>query len=188
MIDLSDQDLVAMKAFYQQELERTFQRLEHIKRILEKIDANGPSISISYNQPEAPKATTAIASSVEETAAPLVAEAPVQKRKKKRGPKPVWGNFILKRLRQLDRPISYNDLIDDAMVYFKTPAENRLKTRHAISNSAFRLRTIQKKIDTVAIKGKKEKYLVLKRWVDNGVLKEDYQDKLRLIFEAKQGS
>ena len=40
---------------------------------------------------------------------------------KKRGPKSIWGAFILKRLRARNRPMSYDELIADAMSIHKIP-------------------------------------------------------------------
>ena len=99
-------------------------------------------------------------------------------RPKKRGPKSVWGNFILRRLRQCDRPLSYSELVRDAMVLNNLPAEKEKNAKASVLNAAFRLRSTLGKIDTVGLPGKKEKFLILKSWMNaDGGLKAPY-DKL----------
>ena len=87
-------------------------------------------------------------------------------RPKKRGPKSVWGNFILRRLRQCDRPLSYSELVRDAMVLNNLPAEKEKNAKASVLNAAFRLRNTLKKVDTIGLPGKKEKFLVLKSWMN----------------------
>ena len=77
-------------------------------------------------------------------------------RPKKRGPKSVWGNFILRRLRQCDRPLSYSELVRDAMVLNNIPADREKNAKASVLNAAFRLRNTLKKIDTVGLPGKKK--------------------------------
>ena len=80
---------------------------------------------------------------------------------KKRGPKSVWGAFIVKRLRARNRPMSYDELIADAMSIHKIPDERHASAKASILNSAFRLRTVHGKIVTVGRPGKKDKLVVL---------------------------
>lgn len=111
-----------------------------------------------------------------------------RRRRKKRGPKSVWGNFILRRLRQADRPISYAEMIRDAMVLHNLPESKRKNARASILNSSFRLRAIHGRIDTVGEEGKKEKYLVLSKWInENGKLIAPYDERYRemLVNEGK---
>lgn len=85
---------------------------------------------------------------------------------KKRGPKSVWGKFILEELKEQKRPLAYKELMDRAM---KKKAIHRSKypnVRASILNSAFRLRAIQGKIATIEEDGKKEKFIVDVSWLD----------------------
>jgi hypothetical protein len=110
-----------------------------------------------------------------------------RRRSKKRGPKSVWGNFILRRLRQADRPVSYAEMIRDAMVLHNLPESKRKNARASILNAAFRLRAIHEKIDTVGEDGKKEKYLVMSKWLDeNKSLLAPYDERYREMV-AKEG-
>jgi len=100
-------------------------------------------------------------------------------RKKKPGPKGTWTNYIMKRLRQVQRPITYDDLIHDAMLNFNKSKEELEKVRQAIMNSAFRLRKKQGKVQTYRKPGSKEKYIGLRKWFDEqGNLLEEYKKKI----------
>ena len=85
---------------------------------------------------------------------------------KKRGPKSVWGKFILEKLKEQNHPLRYNDLIKLAMTEQNRSANEQTKIRASILNSAFRLRSVQGKIATIGENGKKDKFLVLRGWIN----------------------
>ena len=108
---------------------------------------------------------------------------------KKRGPKSVWGTFILKRLRARNRPMSYDELIADAMSIHKIPEARMNSAKASILNSAFRLRTVHGKIVTVGRPGKKEKLVVLTKWLEaSGVLKAEHAKSFKSIMGGKAAS
>ncbi|NOY36892.1 MAG: hypothetical protein GXO83_04890 [Chlorobi bacterium] len=155
-----------MKEFYREELEKTVRRLEHIRKILEKIEPG--SSEIDYSSLPVDTQTSVSKPAVKKVS-----------RRKKPGPKAIWGNFILKRLRQLNRPVTYNDLIKDAMLFFKLGDNKKDAVRQAIMNSAFRLRNKQGKLATYRKPGTKEKYVGLKKWFDSqGKLLSEYKKRL----------
>lgn len=170
---LSGADLEAMKAFYQEELSKTINRLQHLKTVLSQlggsnieINISGSSEGISTSGASASSASTQ--TEVEET----------QKSGKKRGPKSIWGSFILKRLQQLDRPLTYNELVDEAMVFFKLNESKRQTVINAINNSAFRLRKNSNRVDTFS-SGGREKFVALKSWFEEpGKIKKEYEKKI----------
>ena len=86
---------------------------------------------------------------------------------RKRGPKSIWGKFILEQLNEKNRPLRYNDLIAIAMEVKGSGADDHSKVRASILNSAFRLRAIQGRIITVGEDGKKDKFIVSRNWVDD---------------------
>lgn len=159
----SNKDLAEMKDFYLEEYEKTAYRLEHIRNILSRIDPDFKG--------EVPVNVSSIATTkVKKTRTT---------RKKKPGPKAIWGNYILKRLRQLDKPVTYTEIIKDAMLYFKLGDEKEKAVRQAIMNSAFRLRNKQGKIDTYRKPGSKEKYVGLKKWFNKeGSLLPEYRKRI----------
>jgi hypothetical protein len=86
---------------------------------------------------------------------------------RKRGPKSVWGKFILEQLIEENRPLRYSDLIGLAMEKKGSGSDDYSKVRASILNSAFRLRAIQGRIFTVGEDGKKDKFIVSRNWVDD---------------------
>jgi len=178
----SESELATMRQFYQNEMAATVAKLEHLQSVLAKLEGNSPSYEIKINKDVSASSTAALDVSIDEDEdGSTVPVAPiVKKRHKKRGPKPIWGTFIIKRLRQLERPVTYADLIDDAMAFKKVPDTKRKATRDAIMNSAFRLRNIQGKINTYRKKGKKEVFVGLAKWFDtDGNLIADYAKRIR---------
>ena len=179
-VQFSEAELASMRSFYQAELDQTVRKLQHLKGILDKLDG-ASHIEITIGNETRISSSIAIAEPTAEVDDMETAEeeAP-RKRKKKRGPKPVWGNFVLKRLRQVERPLTYRDLVDDAMAFMKLPEEKRKATRLAILNTSFRLRNLQNKINTHSVKGKKEVYVGLSKWFEeNGNLSKDYVKRIR---------
>jgi len=161
IVKLNEEEVREMRIFYQEEMHRTERKLEHLKAMLAKLGVETSS------KPSDPSETVS-------------AETPRKRtRKKKRGPKPVWGAFILKRLRQLERPVTYEDLIGDAMIFFKADESKRKKIRQSIINSAFRLRTVQGKINTHNVKGQREVVVGLSKWFDEeGNLLPEYEKRI----------
>ena len=80
----------------------------------------------------------------------------------------------MKRMRQLDKPVTYDELTDEIMTFSKLPPEKRESTKQAVVNVVFRLRNRDGKLDTFSI-GTREKYIALKGWFDEpGVISKDY--------------
>jgi hypothetical protein len=144
-IDFSAKELASLKAHYASEHQRLTVQLSHVEAMLQKLGDNGA------------KASKASKSTLTAKGVPA----------KKRGPKSIWGAFIQKRLRARNKPMTYEELIDDAMSLHKIPAERRDAAKASILNSAFRLRTVHGKITTVGRPGKKDKMVVLTKWLDD---------------------
>lgn len=153
-----------MKRFYEAERGRLIGQLMHVEQMLEKITGSPLSprqLMRDYNS----MATN---------------------RPKKRGPKSIWGNFIVKRLRARNRPMTYKELIEDAMSIHHLPEEKENSVRASILNSAFRLRTVHGRVETVGRAGRKEKFLVLTNWLDNdGMLKSPYDQEFKSLSGGK---
>ena len=181
-ISLDANELQQIRSFYEQERIQLAARLQHVDQVIARL--GGASMPISgLAAPKTSQAPVSAAPAKRGPGRPRKSEAPAEPKKKagrpkKRGPKSVWGNFILRRLRQCDRPLSYAELVRDAMVLNNLPAEKEKNAKASVLNAAFRLRSTLNKIDTVGLPGKKEKFLVLKSWMNaEGGLKAPY-DKL----------
>ena len=167
-------ELQSIKSFYEQERIQLVAKLQHVDEVIARL--GGSVIAVADSAPS-PK-PTAKRGPGRPRKATTDTKAKKAGRPKKRGPKSVWGNFILRRLRQCDRPLSYSELVRDAMVLNNIPADREKNAKASVLNAAFRLRNTLKKIDTVGLPGKKEKFLVLTSWVaSEGKLKAPY-DKL----------
>lgn len=178
---LSRQELDEMKLAYEQEYVKLKHRLEHVGTMLHKLGSNVPEGSSASSISVRPASKTKLSYPAESE------EYGRRRRRKKRGPKSVWGNFILRRLRQADRPISYAEMIRDAMVIHNLPEAKRKNARASILNSAFRLRAIHGRIETVGEEGKKEKYLVLSKWLNpEGKLEGPYAEKYQELLTAAE--
>ncbi len=173
-LSLSKEEKAEMIQFYEEELDKTVRRLEHIKSVLEKLEPGSVSIDVHVEAEIKSVGKTKTYTEKKELSAQKKS-----KRKRKPGPKAIWGNYILKRLRQLDRPVTYSELIQDALLFFKLPPTRKDTVRQAIMNSAFRLRNKQDKVNTFRKKGTKEKYIGLKKWFDaEGKLLSEYLKKI----------
>ena len=163
----NDAESRALRQFYEAELVQTVARYEHLKSVLEKLGVQVDDLpAVSASAPAAAKPTAAVAK-------------PKRKRKGKRGRKSIWGDFILKTLRKIDRPVLYSELVQMAQIQFNIKEDKLKELKAAINQSAFRLRTVHGKIDTIGESGKKEKRVGLKTWFDdNGNLKAEYAAKL----------
>lgn len=154
-VEFSSKEIASLKKRYSLERRRLLDELSHVEGMLAKL---GGDLTSSPANGLASKGLTA-------KGLPP----------KKRGPKSVWGAFIQKRLRARNRPMSYDELIADAMSIHKIPEARKEKAKASILNSAFRLRTVHGKITTVGRVGKKDKMVVLTKWLeDSGALKPEY--------------
>lgn len=155
-MQFSSEEVKAMKAFYEQELSSTIERLKHIQSVLTKI--GGSQISVEIN-------LGSTGSTSNQASTKTVKKTTKAKRGAKRGPKSIWGNFVMKKLKELDKPLTYDELIEEAMKFANVPPENAQKIRQSIINVTFRLRAHERKIDTFS-KGSRIKYIALKSWFD----------------------
>jgi len=188
-IKLPETDLTEMRRFYLEELDKTLKRLQHIKSILDKLDGNGQSIQIQITTPQLKDSESqSIENQSTET---QLAQPKERKRKQKRGPKSIWEDLVIKRLRHIDKPLTYEELTDEIMTFGNIPEKKRKSTKRAIVAVIFRLRNRKVKLNTFSI-GTKEKYIALKRWFDtNGEIKEQYRELLTAkpkIKKAKRKS
>ncbi|MEZ5071672.1 MAG: hypothetical protein R2751_12080 [Bacteroidales bacterium] len=154
-IQVPDAEVSEMRSFYQEELDKTTRRLEHIKAILQKLGDDPDEQADGEDQGSVRSKT-----------------------RKKAGRKPKWELLILKRMRQLDKPVTYEELTEEIMTAAKIPAEKRKATKQALINVVFRLRNRDQKLDTFSI-GTKEKYIALKSWFDKpGKINRAYLKKI----------
>lgn len=168
---LNDATLQKIKLHYTEEYQKTLVKLKELEGVLSQLN----EVQVSYQVPSAslldaiPEGA-AIPNTVKEQEASTVQEkAPkrnYKKRAKKRGRKSLWGDFVLKRLKSTQKPLSYDDLANHAIVMMKLDQKDFNKIRKSIIGAVFSLRTKQDKVVTVPQEGSRDKYVLLKGWVD----------------------
>lgn len=179
-LKLNDTELAEMRQFYQEELSKTLNKLQHIKKVLDQLGETQQRIEINIEQTRTSSESTAHSKSIdnlveEDSKADSAEEIPAKKVKQKSGPKSFWEPLIMKRIRQLNRPLSYDELVQELMVFTKIPSEKRPNVKQAVTNVIFRLRNRDKKLDTFSMGGR-EKYIGLKSWFDeNYKIKKEYK-------------
>ena len=90
-----------------------------------------------------------------------------------------WGNFILHKLKAVDRPLTYEEIIIEAEAAFGIanskdpdgPAKSDFSTVYRLRHNGF--------VGTEKIPGKTHKYVALKSWfTPGGKLKKEYVDRV----------
>ncbi len=162
---LTQEDRSEMKQFYQGELEIAIRKVKHIRTILYKLNDG------NFDDEENPSKKTSLISTFQ-------VEPDTSREKGTRGRKSLWGNYILSLLKEEDQPLSYTQIINMAVEKFDLPDAKIKNVKQAITNSAFRLRVTNKKIDTFGLPGRKERFLCLSDWFTDGVLNSEYQQKV----------
>ena len=142
-MELTTQEVKDSITFYQEEKIRLSAKLKHVEALLHKLQGK----------------------SVESESGVLLARTGTKA--KKRGPKSVWGKFILEQLENEQRPMTYKELMDAAMEIHGYDQSKFSKVRASILNSAFRLRAISGKVTTIGEPGKKEKFIVFTKWLND---------------------
>lgn len=90
-----------------------------------------------------------------------------------------WGNFILHKLKEADRPLTYDEIIQEAVVAFgKSPSKDPDGPSKSVFSTVYRLRH-NGLLGTEKIPGKTHKYIALKSWfTPGGKLKKEYIDRV----------
>jgi len=168
-ISFSQEEILALIELYQERLATELRRKEMLQRKLAALNASEP-----LPQEEAQTEPDHDDSETEEEH-----EANQPKPVKRKGPPPIWANFILKRLRQVNHPLTYQQLTDDAMLFQKIEPHKRNQVEQAIKASAFRIRKVHGKIDTYHLKGTREVFVGLTKWFSKpGKLQRSYVKKI----------
>ncbi len=176
-LSLTDEELTELKKSYEKEYIELSRRLEYLRSMLTKAGSTIVKGGVEERQKRLPREGTGKRT------------LPGPRQPKRRGPRSVWGDFIVQRLRKLDRPMSYAEMLEDAMEMHSIPKERRENAKGSILNSAFRLRKTHRAIETVSVPGRKEKFIVLTSWLkSDGNLKATYlmrfEEQVNMLKEA----
>lgn len=169
---LDDSSIKEMRSFYNEELDKTLQRLEHIKSVLESLGDGAPRIEITVKGARTTAGSVAKTSSVKSTPR-------TRKSKKRPGPVSKWDKMITGILKDKDIPLTYEQLTDEIMIREKRNLSQRKSTKAAVTNTVFRLRK-EDRLKTFA-KGGREKFVALMNWFDgDGSISDTYLGKATL--------
>lgn len=170
-VNLSADTASIVKAHYQTELAAALQKVRELRQVLAELD--GVQVEVGEQG-----SYTSSAGKTKSSDKPAKVKS-TSTRKKKRGRKSFWPNFILSRLKATQTPLTYDDMTNQAIAIKNldiTKFENIKKT---VIASAFNLRSKEQKIDNYAIKGSRTKYMALPEWFEKeGVLLQEFRDKL----------
>ncbi len=150
------------KAFYQEELQKTLSRLNHIQHMLTELGES--TISFELKSP-------GVSPSKGKTAGRAASSA-TKKRKVKPGPKSKWDKIVLKVLKEENKPFSYDELTLALMIASGRSVSERARTKATVQNTVFKLRN-SSKVKTFS-KGGRDKYVALSEWFDGETIKEEY--------------
>lgn len=165
-INLKEQEIAEMRFFYQEELNKTLGRLEHIRSMLEKLGVTN-----------IPAEATGILNEVDKGVQLAGIKKP-EKERKRPGRKSEWESLFMGRLKESKRPMTYIQITNAIMAYKKLDKSKFESTKQAVLAVAYRLRARDSKIGTFTI-GNREKYVALADWYDsNGFLKQEYKDRI----------
>jgi hypothetical protein len=177
-IQFDDATLSRIKLFYQEEYTKALSRALELRKVLEQMDGVETEDVLSGQADLANNVISIGANSAEEKPKKAKKKSNAG-RKKKRGPKPVWSNFIMRRLKSTQTPLTYDDMTNHAIAIKNISPQDFDKTRTSIVSAAFRLRNREDRIDTHAEKGDRTKYMGLKDWFEReGKLKEEWRSKI----------
>ncbi|MFO7671810.1 MAG: hypothetical protein R6W31_19280 [Bacteroidales bacterium] len=173
-LQIPDNELNEMKQFYLEEYEKANARILHITQVLNRLNVEIPA-GVAFEPPL--KGTAGIISD------PLKKEIGT---KKKPGKKSKWELMVMKRMRQMDKPVTYDQLTDEIMSFNKISPQKRTSTKQAVVNVVFRLRNRDHKLDTFSM-GTREKYIALKNWFDSpGKIRKEYAAKVEIPGRPKR--
>lgn len=178
-IKLSNDVLQQIKSHYLHQYEQKLQELAALKKVLDELK----DVSIEVVAPK--DATTSILNSKElsaseQTAVGFNASNPVEKTtRSNRGRKSKWGDFITSQLKAKQKPLSYDDIANYAIVKFKLDHSDFDNVRKKIVGAVFYMKKNNSPIDSYAKKGSRTKYLGLKHWfVKEGKLLPEFKNKI----------
>ena len=164
-------EVTEMKKFYQEELDKTLQRLSHIKGVLEKLGTTNQVINIEVKAPLKKEQTIKAVKDKEAPKKPVV--------RKQSKVKSIWEEMIVKRLKAINKPLNFDELTEEIMAFGLIPKDKFESTKKTIKGVTTRLRRQNKSIQTFSVPGLRVKYIGLRKWFDeNGEIKEEFKTRL----------
>jgi hypothetical protein len=201
-LSLSNAEVQHLRDIYQEELEKSIKRIEHLSAILKKIDADfvAPEVPVveeierAKKMATAPKTKPAVKAKAKSTPTlkspkapavkPKVTKAKTKTTRKPRKPikrgsgksKVKWNDFVLNTLSKAKKPIKSAEFANEALAAFKPKEADVPRLKQAISATLSKLVTTDKKLLANKLEGTREKTYGLKEWYDDkGNLLPDFK-------------
>lgn len=162
----SDYELQELKNFYEHQMQKMRERMEHIQGILDKVAGEAFAVA------EAVLAAESRAGKLSKrnmSAEEIIESSGLRATK--------WNKFIINTLLNLRRPLTIQELADLAAKEFGIASSELDKMRLTINQALIRIRK-SNAVKEYKIKGLKNKYFGLEAWFDGNQLLEDFRKML----------
>jgi len=165
-MDLSTKTLEHIKLHYTEEYQKTLRKLKELETVLQELSQVDISVLDVDNISSIGNIETTDNENISQATSGIVPKRSYKKRAKKRGRKSIWGEFVLKRLKAINRPLTYDALANHALVTMGLQQSEYDKTRKSLIAAVFQLRNKQQKVHTANKTGTRDKYVLLSKWTD----------------------
>ena len=165
-MDISTTTLQHIKLHYTEEYQKTLRKLKDLEAVLQELSQVDVSVLDLENISSINNTQTTSKENILPAASNIVPKRSYKKRAKKRGRKSLWGEFVLKRLKAINRPLTYDALANHALVTMGLQQSEYDKTRKSLIAAVFQLRNKQQKVNTANKTGTRDKYVLLSKWTD----------------------
>ncbi|MCS6980065.1 MAG: hypothetical protein NZM15_08200 [Flavobacteriales bacterium] len=159
----SEYELQELRNFYEHQMQKMRERMEHIQSILDKVAGEAFAVAEAVlNAGE----TTSKTAGASQNAEDIIARAGLRATK--------WNKFIINTLLTLRRPLTIQELTELAAKEFKFSPKDLEKVRLTINQALIRIRKTNA-VKEHKVKGLKTKYFGLEAWFDGSRLLDDFQ-------------
>lgn len=147
-LELSHKQTEELKNFYSAELKTILKRADELKDLLNKLEQN-PVVEVSEG---------VISSNGKKKS--LIRKQPaegISDLKFRKTKNPNWRLIVLEILKEKQKPVSIDEIIQTYEKTHKGKISGNKKFLNSLTQALFRLRTVDKKINSIKIKGQKQK-------------------------------
>lgn len=179
-ITLTKAEAQHLREIYQDELNKSIKRIEHLSAILKKLDVDFTPPEVPIIEAKGKVVSQPKISSVEKSAKEISAKSKTEQPKTKatrNKKKPIkkgsgrskvrWNDFVLDAIAKIERPVKSSELTNEAVIAFKTKEADVPRVKQAVSVALSKLVTTEKKLIANKLEGTREKEYGLKEWYDD---------------------
>ncbi len=160
-IDLTPQQIEELKKYYESELEQMRMRTDEFQRLLIKLDTKYSFGSKPATKSDKDEIKTVLTKQTSKKTSKI---------KPRKTKKPNWRNFILKSLKEQDKPLTSEEIFKSYQKQYDIDLSSSKNSVMALSQALRRLRVNDKIIQSTRIKGKREKLYGLINPADKSII------------------